>query len=45
MKVNPSNKKEDTFSSQRKRRNDKKEYWDKILCSCCGNNGNQIDNC
>jgi hypothetical protein len=45
VQVNPSKKKADHFSSQRKRRNDKKGSWNKTLCSYCGKSGHQIEKC
>jgi hypothetical protein len=43
VQVNPSKKKEDHFSSYRKRRNNKKGLWNKKLCSYCGKSGHQIE--
>jgi hypothetical protein len=45
VQVNLSNKKADHFSSQRKRRNDKKGSWNKTLCSYCGKSGKHIEKC
>jgi hypothetical protein len=45
VQVKPSKKKENHFSSQRKRRNDKKGSWNKTLCSYCGKSGHQIEKC
>jgi predicted PolB exonuclease-like 3'-5' exonuclease len=45
MQLNPYKKKEDHFSSQRKRRNDKKGSWNKMLCYYCGKSGHQIEKC
>jgi hypothetical protein len=42
MQVKPSKKKTYHFSTQRKRRNDKKGSWNETLFSYCGKSGHQI---
>ena len=45
MKVNPSKKKEDNFSSHTKTRNDKKGLWNKTLYSYYGKSEHHIEKC